>query len=223
MKSFFGPVRVKVWGDHACFTRPECKVDRVSYPIMTPTAARGVLEAIYWKPEMLWRVRRIINLKTVQWFSRMLNEVNGDKGVNKEWSAMQPFNASDYRDQRHMLGLRDVAYIIEAEVVARSQSSDEEVKHRDTFQRRVRKGQCAYQPFLGVREFSALFGPLDGTEAAMPLQDEDIGIMVGALYDLTVNPREQKLGSILRRTFHARVIGGVLDIDPTIAKGGSAL
>jgi CRISPR-associated protein Cas5d len=218
LRSFFGPMRVRVWGERACFTRPECKVDRVSYPIMTPTAARGVLEAIYWHPEIYWRVLEIWNLKAVKWFSWMVNEVTGDKGVSKEWSAMNPYNASDHRcrAQRHMLGLRDVEYLIIAEIVARDGTSGGETKHRDIFRNdRLKRGACAYQPFLGVREFTAYFAPGDGVEKAVPLPEEDLGTMVGSLFDLTIDPR-LKIDAKSRVPFEAKAPGGILRVDASV-------
>jgi CRISPR-associated protein Cas5d len=216
LRSFFGPMKVKVWGDRACFTRPECKVDRVSYPIMTPTAARGVLEAIYWHPQMYWRVTEIWNLKPVKWFSWMVNEVNGDVGVGVSWSAVKPYNAPSLREQRHMLGLRDVEYVIVAEIVARDGTQGGETKHRDIFRNdRLKLGACAYQPFLGVREFTAFFAPADGSEKPVPLGEEDLGSMVGSLFDITLDPA---LGyrETSREQFNAVVRDGVLKVSPAV-------
>jgi CRISPR-associated protein Cas5d len=182
---------------------------------MTPTAARGVLEAIYWHLAMYWRVTEIWNLKPVKWFSWMVNEVNGDKGVGKEWSAMNPYNAPDFRDQRHMLGLRDVEYVIVAEIVSRDGTRGGESKHRDIFRRRLNQGACAYQPFLGVREFTAYFAPTDGTEKPEPLPEADLGSMVGSLFDLTLDP-DLKVKDTSRVLFDARVHGGVLKVDPRV-------
>lgn len=191
-------------------------MDRVSYPIMTPSAARGVLEAIYWHPDMYWRVTEIWNLKEVKWFSWVVNEVNGDKGVGKEWSAMNPYNAPSFRDQRHMLGLRDVSYLICAEIVSRDGTEGGEAKHRDIFRNdRLKKGACAYQPFLGVREFTAYFANSDGTETPVQLPVSDVGTMVGTLFDLTVDPR-LRLDATARRLFHANAKGGVLKIDESV-------
>ena len=232
MRSYFGPLRVKVWGERACFTRPECKVDRVSYPIMTPPAARGVLEAIYWHPEMFWRVLEIWNLKETGWFSHKINEVTGDKGISKEWSAMRPFDVAEHndkgkpinRDQRHMLGLKDVKYLIVAEVVSRRpepHTSGDEAKHRDIFQRRLNKGACAYQPFLGVREFPAYFAPADDTEESVPLPDANLGHMVATLYDLSVDPRSGE-SAAMRRSFQASTVDGVLKVGVGVYDGRPA-
>src|SRR5437773_1934793 len=114
------PLEVKVWGDYACFTRPEMKVERVSYTVMTPSAARGVLEAIFWKPEFSWRVREIEVLKPIRYFSILRNEVQR----RASGRSAEPFYADEDRTQRHTLGLRDVAYVIRADVAVRAHCSE---------------------------------------------------------------------------------------------------
>jgi len=115
----YPPVAVRVWGDFACFTRPELKVERVSYPIPTPSAARGVLEAIYWKPQFSWRVEEIWVLKPIRYFSILRNEVN-DRASERSaiaWSKNgDGYDATDpkHRAQRHTLALREVDYLIRA-------------------------------------------------------------------------------------------------------------
>src|SRR5437016_4131489 len=154
----YPPVEVRVWGDWACFTRPELKAERVSYPMMTPSAARGVLEAIFWKPEFRWAVRQIHVLRprseTDTWgtsfyrhFSIMRNEI-GKRATG------DPISLGDegVRQQRHTLALRDVAYLIRADVKVRPGVSEDSAKYRDQFQRRVRRGQCYHRPYLGCRE-----------------------------------------------------------------------
>jgi len=180
------PLRVKVWGEYACFTRPEMKVERVSYPVMTPTAARGVLEAIFWKPEFRWQVEEIGVLKPIQYFSILRNEVgrlrnsgarpNPDtvlKWLRKSGS----YFATDDRNQRHTLGLRDVAYVITARQVLRPDVTDDPAKYRDQFRRRVRAGRCFATPYLGCREFSACFSEPGDGDAPKPM-DMDIGPML---------------------------------------------
>ena len=121
MDSPYPPLQVRVWGDFACFTRPEMKVERVTYPVPTPSAARGVLEAIFWKPEMQWRVEEIWVLKPVRYFSVLRNEVNkrtSDRSA-AGWLAAGGLggdSASDDRAQRHTLALRDVDYLIRAQI-----------------------------------------------------------------------------------------------------------
>lgn len=158
------PVEVKVWGRWACFTRPEMKVERVSYPAMTPSAARGVLEMIFWKPQFTWAVQEIVVLKPIQYFSILRNEVNSPASERsaRAWEKSGGgFVASEDRSQRNTLGLRDVAYIIRANVVVKPGVNEDAAKFRDQFRRRVARGQCFAQPYLGCREFSAFFGEPD--------------------------------------------------------------
>ncbi len=154
-------VRVRVQGDFACFTRPDLKVERMTYPCMTPSAARGILDSILWKPEFQWYVRRIIVLKPVRFFSVKRNEINSKQGKN-------PIIIEDKRAQRNSIILRDVAYIIEASIfqIDKSQKNPPK-KYVEMFKRRVRKGQCYRRPFLGTREFYAEFCEPDGTEHAI--------------------------------------------------------
>ncbi|ADI14778.1 type I-C CRISPR-associated protein Cas5c [Truepera radiovictrix] len=158
---------LKVWGDYACFTRPENKAERVSYDVMTPSAARGVLEAVFWKPEFTWRVREIIALKPVKRLSILRNEVNtlASERAAKGWAANGGgFDAESDRAQRHALVLRDVAYLIRAEMVLRPHATDPLTKYTEIFERRAEKGQAFAQPYLGTREFSAFFSLPDGSE-----------------------------------------------------------
>lgn len=158
-------VRVKVKGDYACFTRPDLKVERMTYPCMTPSAARGVLDSILWKPEFQWYVRRIHILNPLRFCTIKRNEINSKQGRS-------PIVIEDKRAQRNSVVLRDVAYIIEASIYMK-QISDKaklekyvgmNVKNEGMFPRRVKKGQCWRRPYLGVREFSAEFMEPDGTE-----------------------------------------------------------
>lgn len=168
-------LEVKVWGDYACFTRPEMKVERVSYPVMTPSAARGVLEAIFWKPEMRWEVEEIHVLKPIRYFSILRNEVNSRASYRaaQGWATNGGgFVATEDRSQRHTLALRDVAYVIRANVVVRDGVGEPSAKYRDQFRRRVENGRCYATPYLGCREFSASFGPPDGTEVPIGSNDE---------------------------------------------------
>jgi len=158
---------LKVWSNYACFTRPENKAERVSYDVMTPSAARGVLEAVFWKPEFEWRVREIAVLEPVKRFSILRNEVNtlASERAAKGWAASGGgFYADEDRAQRHALVLKDVAYIIRADMVLRPHASDPLTKYTDIFRRRAEKGQAFHQPYLGNREFTAFFSPPDGTE-----------------------------------------------------------
>jgi CRISPR-associated protein Cas5d len=162
------PLRVKVWGEYACFTRPEMKVERVSYPVMTPSAARGVLEAIFWKPEFQWRIREIHVLKPLRHIALLRNEVDRRIPVR----GAQPFFADESRAQRHTLALRDVAYIIVADIVLQPHADKDIAAYRDQFQRRVERGQCYRQPYLGCREFAAHFAPPSEYDHAIDWSDD---------------------------------------------------
>lgn len=150
------PLEVRVAGPLACFTRPESKVERVSYPVMTPSAARGILEAILWKPEFTWRVRELAVLKPFHWASIRRNEIQSPQRYSLAAAGGQYF-ADEDRAQRHTLALKDVAYIIRADVALRPHATDDVAKYRDMFRRRVTRGQCFQQPYLGCREFVAEF------------------------------------------------------------------
>ena len=161
-------VRVKVKGDFACFTRPDLKVERMSYPCMTPSAARGILDSILWKPEFQWYIRRILVLEPVRFTTIKRNEIKSKQGRT-------PIVVDKHRSQRNSVVLRNVAYIIEASIhMERASDKNRPEKyigrkgvdaaHDGIFIRRVKKGQCWRRPYLGVREFSAEFMEPDGTE-----------------------------------------------------------
>ena len=145
--------RLHVWGDGACFTRPEMKVERVSYEVMTPSAARGVLEAILWKPQMRWRVRAIDVLKPIRFGQIRRNEVASKASLRKI------IVADEDRQQRAMLYLADVGYVIHAdiELTEKAGPDDTLAKYRGMFERRASTGQCFQRPVLGTREFAADF------------------------------------------------------------------
>jgi CRISPR-associated protein Cas5d len=200
----FPPLEVKVWGERACFTRPEMKVERVSYPVMTPSAARGVLEAIFWKPEFRWVVREIAVLKPIRHFSMVRNEVNSvasEKAARSWASEGGGYFADEDRAQRHTLGLRDVAYLIRADMQLKAHATDDVAKYRDQFRRRVERGQCYHRPYLGCREFAANFGPSDGSESAIDHTD-DLGRM---LLDQVFEPAAEGSAS-----WHIHGSGGAL-------------
>lgn len=182
-------IRLKVWGDHACFTRPEMKVERVSYDVMTPSAARGILEAIHWKPAIRWIVDAIHVLEPIRFQSIRRNEVGHKAPAAKIKSAMKRGDldglqllVDENRQQRASTVLVKPAYVIEAhfELTARAGAEDNEGKHLDTFNRRAARGQCFHQPCLGTREFAAHF-ELIPPDAALPsaiTESRDLGFML---------------------------------------------
>lgn len=203
------PLDVKVWGDFACFTRPEAKVERVSYPIMTPSAARGILEAIFWKPEFSWEVRAIHVLKSISFFSILRNEVNSRASYRAAISWANSgggFFADEDRAQRHSLCLRDVAYVIKAEQVLRKHVTDDIAKYRDQFRRRVNKGQCYARPYLGCREFAASFSASSDDDVPIP----DSGPLGRILFDIDYLSDGSGRGA--PRFFEAQLAGGVMKV-----------
>lgn len=186
-------IQLRVWGDYACFTRPEMKVERVSYDVMTPSAARGILEAIYWKPAIRWLIDRIHVMKPVRFDNVRRNEVSakvpigGKSGVSAAMKGgKEPvrLHIEDNRQQRAAMVLRDVEYIIEAHFEYTSDQDRNDGKHLDMFNRRAKKGQCFHRPYLGCREFAAFFEPVTGViPLSLLAKDEprDLGWM---LYDI---------------------------------------
>jgi CRISPR-associated protein Cas5d len=183
--------RLKVWGENACFTRPEMKVERVSYDVMTPSAARGILEAVLWKPAIRWQVTQIDVLNPIRWASVRRNEVG---------AVMSPRTGGlfieDQRQQRAGLFLRDVAYVIHAffELTTRAGAEDNIRKFEEMFMRRTEKGQCFHRPYLGCREFAASFEPVHpGHPQPEPISDtRDLGYM---LHDIDHSLAEDKPGA----------------------------
>ncbi len=203
------PLEVKLWGEFACFTRPEMKVERVSYPLMTPSAARGALEAIFWKPQVTWTVQKIAVLKPIRYASILRNEINSRQTMTtaRNWrDGSGGYDAADDRAQRHTLALRDVAYVVQAQLELKPGVGEDIAKYRDQFRRRVRDGRCFATPFLGCREFSASFSELDGTEQPID-RTEDLGLM---LLDLDFVPGRSGHGR--PRFFHAHLEHGVLEV-----------
>lgn len=155
-------IKLHIWGERACFTRPEMKVERVSYDVITPSAARGILEAIHWKPAIRWKVDRIHVLRPIRFESIRRNEVGSKVSARNVLSAMKAKSTQDLytladedRQQRAATVLRDVAYVIEAhfDLTDKAGVDDNEGKHLDQFKRRARKGQCFHQPCMGTRGF----------------------------------------------------------------------
>ena len=213
---------LEVWGDMACFTRPELKVERVSYDVITPSAARAIFEAIFWKPAIHWQISKIEILNPITWTSVRRNEVGAVAGKT-------PIYIEDKRQQKNSLLLKDVRYRIWAKMeyrsVAKRMAEDDLFTHKpgndenpmkyyQMFERRASKGQCFNQPYLGTREFSAAFRLVDTvsetlTPALSPEQggDRDLGIM---LYDMDYTDKND----IQAMFYRAEMKHGVIIVPP---------
>lgn len=190
---------MRVWGERACFTRPEMKAERVSYDAMTPSAARGVLEAVYWKPEIRWIVDAITVCNPIRFESIRRNELGNKLPHATIAAAMRDPGKSvetfieDDRQQRATLLLRDVLYRIEAHFEFTDKARERnEGKHLDIFNRRLRDGACFHRPCLGCREFPAYFAPDDPALQPHPslFGERVLGWMLHDLdYDRNMEPR----------------------------------
>lgn len=210
-------VRLHVWGDYACFTRPEMKVERVSYDVITPSAARGILEAIHWKPAIRWVIDRLHVLNPIRFETIRRNEVGTKIPVRTVKTAMNRATLEGLqmvvednrqRQQRATLALKDVAYVIEAhfEMTGKAGPEDNPGKHLDMFRRRAEKGQCFHRPALGCREFVADFKWLDEAPVSDLPDDQrnrDLGWM---LYDIDFSNDRRPM------FFRARMEDGVIDL-----------
>lgn len=162
-------IKLRVWGDNACFTRPEMKVERVSYDVMTPSAARGILEAIHWKPAIRWVIDRIHVLNEIKFDNIRRNEVENKISASSIKSAMNGKTpvlsqiVTEERQQRATLMLNKPEYMIEAhfQMTAAAGTEDTPEKHYNIFLRRARQGQCFHRPYLGCREFAAQFALIE--------------------------------------------------------------
>lgn len=204
-------VKLHVWGEYACFTRPEMKVERVSYDVMTPSAARGILEAVHWKPAIRWVIDRIHVLNPIRFENIRKNEVGAKISARNAKQAMTADDLSDLhmavdynRQQRATMALRDVGYVIEAHFeMTEKAGGDTPAKHHDIFRRRAQKGQCFHRPALGLREFAADFDWVDAAPASALSGQQDLGWM---LYDIDfANDRKPHF-------FRAEMVDGVIDV-----------
>lgn len=217
---------LEVWGDMACFTRPELKVERVSYDVITPSAARAIFEAIFWKPAIHWQITKIEVLNPIRWTSVRRNEVGAV-------ASKSPIYIEEKRQQKNSLLLKDVRYRIwakmeyrsvakrkaERDLFTREPGNDENpMKYYQMFERRAGKGQCFNQPYLGTREFSASFRLVDADAevlkpALSPEQggDRDFGIM---LYDMDFSDPK----NIQAMFYRAEMKHGVIIVSPLNSK-----
>ena len=197
-------IKVEVWGDRALFTRPEMKAERVSYDVMTPSAARGLLEAIYWHPGMCWVIDRIHVMNPIKFTNVRRNEVKS-KASSKKTCIV----TSDDIQQRASMILTDVRYVIEAHFIITSKAAptDNEGKFLDIINRRLKSGQCYHHPCFGCREFPAYFQPYEEKTipTAYPDSERELGFM---LYDMDYSDLE----NIQPKFFRAVLKNGVLDV-----------
>ena len=193
-------VSVKVRGELACFTRPEYAAERVSYPCITPPAAQGLLSAIFWKPEIVWRITQIELLCHPTWASMTRNEVGARAGSRRD-----AIDVTEHRVQRHSLMLRDVAYVVRAVAELKPHADADPAKYSEQLDRRVRRGAFFSPPYLGLREYPAWFSPVEEGDRPLPI-DLDIGPMV---LDLGYS---QDGATIAPSFFDAQVRGGVLSV-----------
>lgn len=198
-------LRLRVWGRNACFTRPEMKVERVSYDVMTPSAARGVIEAILWKPAIRWHVTRIDVLKPICWESVRRNEVGAVMS-----SRTNGLYIEEQRQQRAGLFLRDVEYVIHAhfEMTDKAGPEDTVVKFQEMFSRRAAKGQCFHRPYLGCREFGAHF-ELIPDDMPLPEPHEATLELGWMLRDMDFSEKEP-----VARFFRAELKRGRMEVPP---------
>ena len=207
---------LEVSGPFACFTRPEMKVERVSYDVITPSSARSIFEAILWKPAIRWQVHRIEVLKPIRWVNLRRNEVSAVVSTRNLQQAMAAGSGTlglyieDERQQRAGYFLRDVAYRIHADLsLAPGRPGEPLMKYTEMFARRATKGQCVNQPYLGCREFAAAFSLVaSNTPVSTPMNEtRELGWM---LHDLDfTHPADPQ-----PRFFNAKMVAGVIEVPP---------
>lgn len=222
--------QLKVWGENACFTRPEMKAERVSYDVITPSAARAIFDAILWKPAILWKIHQIDVLKPIKWESVRRNELGSKIAPGNVTSAMKngkgklALYIEEERQQRAGLFLRDVAYILHASfhLTNRVGDSDNIPKFEEMFLRRVEKGQCHHQPYFGNREFAAYFSLNDNSTKPIEIEQQDLGWM---LYDLDFEDYDfdtKNYKDANPKFFRAEIINGSIKI-PDLNTNGARL
>ena len=190
---------MRAQGPWACFTQPAFKVERVSYQVPTPSAVRGIYEAILWRPAIRWVIKRITVLKPIRWFEFRTNELKQgmaapSKTMLAEGGELKPFFASDHRTQRSTLCLRDVDYIFDAtfELTDKAGPTDTVEKFVSMFTRRMEIGQYFHAPYFGIREFVAECTPAPDPRPTPVLDSADLGLMIHDI-DYTTKPKRARL------------------------------
>jgi CRISPR-associated protein Cas5d len=199
------PQTIRAWGDFACFTRPELKAERFSYPFITPSAARGIFDAIYAKPpEFRWQVTRIEILRDPKYIALRRNEVTKIAG-------RVPIDVETARAQRQTMALRNPEYRLTAEIRPWPQHAAKQNALEEQWLRRVRHGKCFYQPYFGCREFACFFLPEDeAPPAATADYAEDVGFMLYDVFDLS-QPQTSSAAPAIS-LFHPEITGGVVEV-----------
>lgn len=206
-------VWMEVWGDLACFTRPEMKIERVSYDVITPSAARGILESVYFHPGLRYTIDRIYVCSPISFTNIRRNEVKTVASCSNILSAYNGNGKPLYIDtteaiqQRATMALQNVHYVIEAhfDMTDKANASDNPGKFQDILKRRLRKGQCYSQPYLGCREMTAHVGLWEGGPIPAVPETRDLGFM---LYDMDYSD----LQNITPCFFRAKMVQGVIDL-----------
>lgn len=204
-------IRIEVWGDYACFSRPELKTERVSYDVMTPSAARGLVEAIYWHPGMKYTIDRIYLLSPIKFTNIRRNEVKSTLLASSALSATKGgeapalYTSTDIQ-QRAAMVLQDVHYVIEChfDMTEKATPGDNPGKFQDILRRRLARGQCYHTPCFGVREFPANFREWPSTTVPTVSITQDLGLM---LYDMDYSDPKD----IRAQFFRAKLVDGVMD------------
>lgn len=190
---------VKFWGDRACFTRPELKVERMTYPVMTPSAARGALEAIFWKPEMRWEVREIWVLNEIKEMSIMRNEIK-----DRQSAQIETFIAEDRRAQRTSLFLKEPSYLVFADIRVKPSAKANKTGYIEQINRRLEKGRCFHQPYLGTRECTAFFSEADDKDRK---KCQEINLKIGCmLFDTAFCRNNKKLQDSIQFIRHRKCV-----------------
>ena len=221
-------IAIRAWGDYACLTRPELKAERVSYSVLTPSAARGILEAIFYEPQIAYVVHEITIVRRGRWFSFRRNEVSKVVSLRNvvramtESAPLEPIQAgggSADGTQRGMLALADVEYIITAEIRLTDRAQpprDSLAKYAGMIERRARSGRCFHRPYLGVREFAANFDWVDDASTVSvidPWPAEDLGIMLYDVFDPLSRTSGQPV-PVSPVYFQAKIADNRLDCHP---------
>lgn len=230
------PFTLEVWGDFACFSRPEAKVERFSYPVITPSAARGIFDAIFCnRHRMWWQIRKIEVLNEPRFIALRRNEVKGRAPSDRtiaSWMKGEPpqplmadgDDEATGRTQRQTIALKEVKYRITAEIRPWPGHEGQLREFEDKFVRKARAGQCLYQPYLGCREFPAFFELVEPGGERLSSLDLDIGWMVYDVFQLDRPGTSQDRPAV--SLFRATIKGGVLEVpeyrDPAVRKPGGA-